>query len=348
MTSALDSHFGMARQTAGKGTPITTDNLFKYFYFSQGTGISPASVVLPLDQEIGAGSLIRDVNKVGVMSAGGLEFIPRADSIGMLLNGALGAVSTATGANYNTHTAKFGSNEFDLPYYTVRRRTGIGGDIASDVRVAGLSFTFRAANFLRATAALIGAGTPTFVQSTAAWTPTSYLDTTPPFLTCKGTLDLPTGTSLKALRGSITIGNNMPTDEQRIVGAYGLDDIEMVSRAIAMTFLVKADQDLYEQMMYDASQSGSWTPEILKEAAMTMTFQSAKNVFTGQPYQLSFHLNGENQASGNANVSWSVAPLNLQGNRQVTMAITGMVLADATAYADGPFSAQLINDTASY
>jgi hypothetical protein len=347
MTSALDSHFGMTKQTAGKGTAISTDNLFKYFYFSQGTGISPASIVLPLDQEIGAGPLVRDVHKVGVSAAGGLEFIPRADSIGLLLLGALGEVSTVT-STYNTHTFKPATDQFSLPYFTVRRRTGLGGDVASDVRVAGLSFMFRAANFVRATAALIGAGTPTFVDDTSAWTPTSYLDTTPPFLTCKGSLELPTGDSLTALRGSVTIGNNMPTDEQRIIGAYGLDDIEVVSRAIAMTFLVKADADLYEKMMYDASQSGSWTTEILKEAAMTMQFQSASNVSGSQPYQLSFHLNGENEASGDANVAWSVAPLNLQGNRQLTMAITGVVLADNASAADGPFSAQLINGTASY
>lgn len=348
MTSALDSHFGLARQTAGKGTPITTDNLFKYFYFTQGTGISPNSMVLPLDQEIGSGPLVRDVSKVGVNAAGGFEFIPRAESIGLLLRGVLGAVSTATGATYHTHTFKMATDQFDLPYWTVRRRTTVGGDVASDVRVAGLSFTFRAANFLRATGALLGAGTPSFVDDTTAWAAADYLDTKPPFLTCKGTVELPTGDSLKAIRGSITIGNNMPLDEQYILGEYGPDDIEVVNRAIAMTFLVKADAVLYEKMMYDASQSGDWTPEILKEASMIMSFQSASEITTGQPFDLSFYVNGEDQASGDANVAWSVQPINLQGNRQVLMAITGVVLADTAAYADGPFSAKLINDVASY
>jgi hypothetical protein len=347
MTSALDSHFGLAKQIA-KGTAVSAASSFKYFYFSQGTGISPTPIVLPLDQEIGAGPLVRDVLKVGVSSAGGINFIPRADSVGLMLLGALGAVSTVTSAQYDTHTFKLGADPFDLPYFTLRRRTAVGGDVAADVRIAGLSFVFQAANFLRASAAFLGVATPEFVADPSAWSASSYLDTTPPLLTCKGALQLPTGQALKALRGSITIGNNMPLDEQRLVGSYTPDDAEVVNRAIAMTFILKADATLYEKMMYDASQGGPWTPEILKEASMTMQFQSAGNVAAAQPYQLAFSVNGQNQAAGDANVAWSVQPINLQGNRQVTMAITGVVIADSFGAANGPFSAELINGRATY
>ena len=71
MTSALDSHFGIAKQVA-KGTAVSAASSFRYFYFSQGTGISPTPIVLPLDQEIGAGSLIRSVDKVGISTGGGI------------------------------------------------------------------------------------------------------------------------------------------------------------------------------------------------------------------------------------------------------------------------------------
>ncbi len=153
--------------------------------------------------------------------------------------------------------------------------------------------------------------------------------------------------SLKALRGSITIGNAMPLDEQFITGQLNVDDIELVSRTIAMTFLVKADQTLYEKMMYDPAQSGTWTAEIFREADMVMEFETGANIPDAtDPYKLSFHVNG--QSDSDANVAWSVAPINLQGNRQVTMAITAMVLADTFGATDGPFSAQLINTTPAY
>lgn len=351
MTSALDSHFGLARQTSGKGTPITTDNLFKYFYFSGGPGVGPAPVNLPLDQEIGAGSLVRDVEKVGISTAGGINFIPRAETIGHLLYGALGDVSTATGATYNTHTFKFGSDEFDLPYYTFRRRLGAinGGEIASDVRVQSLTFAFQGMNFLRAQAGFLGTGAPSYESDISGWSPTSYLDTTPPFLTAKGAFELPDGTSLKALSGQIAIGTSMPLQEQAIVGSYTYDDAEITNRAIAMSVIVKADATLYEKMMYDADQTdGSWDTTIYREANIDMNFKSSRIISGAQNHQISFHFNGENYASGNANVVWTVQPINLQGNRQVLMRVTGMVIADTTSNSDGPFSVQLINEVASY
>ncbi len=348
MTSALNSHFGLAKQT-GKGSAVTANGSFKYFYFSDGTGISPVPIVLPLDQEIGSGPLIRDVKKVGVSSGGAINFIPRPDSLGLLLLGALGDVSTASGVDLYTHTLKFASDPFTQPYFTARRRVAsIGGDIASDVKLAQLQFNFRAANFLRASAGFVGIGEPSYIQDASVWSADDYLDDTPPFLTCKGSVDLPDGNSLKAIEGSLTVGNVIPLQEQFILGSYTPDDAELNSRAVAMRFVVKADVDLYEKMMYDPAQSGAWVPDILKEADMSVEFETAEEITAGNPYKISFHFNGQDQASGNGNVAWSVEPISLRGNRQVLMAITGIVLADTTGATDGPFSAQLVNDTPAY
>lgn len=346
MTSALKSYFGMSKQSA-KGSTVSTDSLFKYFYFSRGTGMTPAPIVLPLEQEVGSGSLTRDMTSVGLTTTGGAEFIPRPDSLGLMLLGALGDVSTVTGASYNTHTFKFATDEFDIPYYTMRRESAVGGEVFPDVRVAALGFQFRAANYLRATMGLLGASEPTYASS-VSWSPTDYMDSTPPMLTCKGAFELPTGTSLKVLRGSLLINNAMPLQEQMIVGSYTPDDIELTARGVVVSATVKVNKALYEKMMYDPAQGGSWQPDILKEADLNIKFQTASDVGGSQPYEVSFHFNGDNQASGTANVAWSVQPVALMGARQVLMQVTGMVLADTTSYADGPFSAQLINDTASY
>lgn len=347
MPSGLDSHFGVALQSA-KGSPIITDSLFEYMYFTEGTGVTPNPVILPLDQEIGAGPLVRDVRKVAVSGAGSLEMIPRPNSIGWLLLGALGVVSTTTGA-YHEHLFKFATNQFDLPYFTMRRRTtAVGGDVASDVRIAQLAFNFQSANFLRAQAAFLGASAPSYVEDTSAWTPDSYLDSTPPLLTCLGSVELPDGTSLKALSGSVTIVNGMPLEEQFILGQLNPDDIEVTSRAIVFQFAVKADASLYRQMMYDADGGSSWSTTILKEADIDFKMQTSEIAGGAQPYEIAFHANGQDEASGEANIAWNVQPISVRGNRQVVMAITGTVLADSSGAENGPFSVVLKNSKESY
>jgi hypothetical protein len=346
MTSALDSHVGLAKQTA-KGTAITADASFKYLFFNDGPGMTPAPIVLPLDQEIGAGPLVRDMEKVGISSAGNMNFIPRANTLGLLLLGALGAVSSVTGSTPKEHTFKFAANEFDVPYFTFRRRSSAlgGGEVFPDVRVASVGLNFRAANFLRGQAAFLGVGLPEYVDDVAAWTPASYLDTTPPMLTCKGALSID-GESFKALSGSVVMGNVMPMQEQAIVGQYNFDDAEIVSRAIIIQLVVKAQAALYEKMMYDINQGGQWTPGIFKTADIGISFESTQEISAGAPYKVEVFANGQNDNT--SNIAWSVAPIALRGNRQVTMAVTGMILADTTSYADGPFSVKLTNTQSAY
>jgi len=349
MTSALDSHFGLAKQTA-KGTENTTDNDFKYFFFSEGTGISPQPVNLPLEQEIGSGSLTREVEKVGISSGGAINFVPRPDTLGRILQGCLGKCVTVTGADYHTHTFKFDTNEFVTPYYTFRRRVGaLGiGERFPDVRMAGLTLNFNAQDYLRAQLGLIGVSAPVAVTSTTAWSAATKLDTTPPFITTTGDIELPAGSALKALSGSLTMGVNMPLDEQWIIGSLTPDDAEIVNRAIMLNLVVKGNEDLYRKMMYDPAGGLSWVAGVFKEADITLTFKSTRMIgASAQPYELQVNFNGE-AAAGSPNVAWTVQSIALRGNRQVLMSVTGIVLADPASYVDGPFSVTLINDVASY
>lgn len=347
MASALDSNFGLARQTS-RGSVVSNDANFEYFYFSRGDGISPRHQTLPLEQEIGSGPLIRDVSKVGLVTGGESELVPRPNSIGHALMGLLGDVQTVDNTTHYTHTFKFASDAFETPYYTFRRRVGaLGAEIFPDVKFQSLVFDFRGANYLRATLGLVGISEPSYATG-ASWDLTN-MDSTPPFLTCKGSFELPSGQSLKMLRGTLAITNGIPMEEQVIIGSYTPDDAEMVTRAIVIQGLVKADRDLYEKMMYNPQQDGTWQPELLYDADMSISFETARNIDgAAVPYKISFHANGQNQASGNGNVTWSVQPVALVGNRQVTMNIQGVILADTTSYADGPFSAQLVNSKSSY
>lgn len=348
MTSALDSHFGLAKQAA-KGTPITADASFDFFFFTDGNGISPQSVILPLPQEVGSGPLTRSVKKVAVSTAGAVEFIPRASSLGHLLLGAFGDVASTVGANSNSHVFRFAANPFAQPYYTFRRRAGAlgGGEVAADVKVASLALNFRAADFLRAQAGFVGIAAPEFVEDVTDWAPEDALDSSPEFLTCTGAVQL-AGKTLKALSGSFVMGNVISLDEQRLVGSYTPDDAEVTSRAAMLRFVVKAERDLYEQMMYDPAQSGAWVPQILRDASLVLSFKSTEEVEAGVNYSVQVAMNGADAASGNGNIAWSVDPIALRGNRQVVMAVTGMVLADTTNAANGPVSVTLVNSKASY
>ena len=123
MTASEKSFIGLAKQTA-KGTPNTTDDEFAYMLFTQG-GISPAPVNLPLDQEVGGGAMQRDVQKMGILSGGRLNFIPRPKSLGFALLGVTGNVASVdnTDGSY-THNFTLGSDQFSAPYWTGRQDTG--------------------------------------------------------------------------------------------------------------------------------------------------------------------------------------------------------------------------------
>ena len=161
MTASEKSVWGLAKQTA-KGTPNTTDASFDYLLFTEGVA-SPQNLTLPLDQEIGGGAMLRSVIKAGVTSLSQLTFIPRPTIIGNFLLGALGAESTPVSqvGGSTLHEFKQAADQFSAPYWTIRASPGgMWGETFQDMRVAALSFNWKAADYLRATVGLIG-GLPT-------------------------------------------------------------------------------------------------------------------------------------------------------------------------------------------
>ncbi|HEY45703.1 MAG TPA: hypothetical protein G4O14_02830 [Anaerolineae bacterium] len=92
MTAAEKSFIGIAKQT-GVGVRNVTDAQFKYLLFRAG-GVAPQNIVIPLDAEVGGGAMLRDMAKVGVTSGGALDIIPRPDTMGTMLYGALGQIDS--------------------------------------------------------------------------------------------------------------------------------------------------------------------------------------------------------------------------------------------------------------
>ena len=232
MTSANGTLLGLAKQVA-KGTPNVTDASFTYLLFNQG-GVSPNNVVVPLDEEVGGGAMLRDMKKMGVYSGGGIEFIPRPASLGHFLLGALGKdTPTAAGAAYK-HVFSLPDDQFAAPYFTMRSAPGgMWGEQLQDTRVSALALTWRGANFLRGTAAFMG-GLPTPVASMATWNALAAVDAGPQFISPVSAIELPTGTSAKALAGSFAAGMNIPLDQQWVVGSYSPDAMDITNRTFVL------------------------------------------------------------------------------------------------------------------
>jgi hypothetical protein len=343
MTASDSSFIGIAKQTA-KGTPNTTDASFKYLLFSRG-GIAPSSNVVPLDPEVGGGAMLRDVQKMGVMSGGQLEFTPRPDTLGLLLLGALGNVTSVKrvgGTAPYDHTFALGTDQFAAPYFTVRSAPGnMWGEQMQDMRVASLALSWEGANYVRAAAGFVG-GLPSPL-STALWSAAGKVDGGPQFITPISAIELPTGTPAKVLSGGFSAGMSIPMDQQWVVGSYSPDDFDITQRSFALSLVLKVtDGILYNKMMYDPSGGSAWAASMMKEASFKINLKSPTMIETTIPYELTINGNGGSGSAGN--VVWSASPIGIRAGQQVVMAVTGIFLADATK----PIEIKLTNKVISY
>lgn len=340
MASSEKSVLGFAKQTA-KGTAASTG--FKYLLFSRGTaGVQNMSI--PLDPEVGGGAMLRDVVKVGVTGGGALEFIPRPDTLGMMLLGATGSVETTGTAPLYTHVFSLGADQFAAPYYTARFAPAkMWGETIPDARFNMVGISWRGANLVRGQVGFIG-GTPVPVTDASTWGAQADVDQTPPFVTPVSKIEMPDGTSMKVLGGSFQATMAIPLEEQWIVGSYAPDDFDVVSRAYVLQLAVKVtDSTLYNKVMYDGLGAvTAWSPELLKQANFNIQFNTAAMADGSTPYSLKIEGNGGDAGAGN--VAWSAQPVGLRAGSQVVMALTGIFLADAAS----PIKMTLVNKTASY
>jgi Phage tail tube protein len=341
MTASESSYVGLAKQT-GKGTPNVTDNAFKYLLFTEG-GISPANVVVPLDMEVGGGAMQRSLAKMGVMSQGAFQIIPRPTVLGDFLLGALGQAAAPVQQDTTTaylHAFTLPANQFSAPYFTVRSNPGgLWGEQFQDLRLSALVLNWKAADYVRGTVAFMG-GLPTPNVSTGSWSPAAKVDGGPQFIAPLGDVELPLATDVKVLQGSVAMGMIMPMDEQWITGSYSPDDFEINQRSFVISLLLKiSDAALYNKIQYDPANGAAWTANIFKAGSFKLEMVSDAQAGTTYPYKLAIEGNGE--TGDTANVAWSAAPIALRAGRQITMAVTGTFLADPTAGA--PITVSLTN-----
>jgi hypothetical protein len=290
--------------------------------------------------------------KTGVNGAAGLRGVPRPDSIGHVLLGLAGSVTTtqedpdttpASGDEYYEHVFTIGSDPADVPYYTMFRAVSTSfGEQVTDVRMASLTMQMAAANFVTGEFAMAGIE-PALVSDISLWAPAPVA--TPPFVACVGAVKIETGddtTTLPVRSAALTIANAQAIDENFIVGSYYPRDIDVIARVVSLEFVVLVENATkFGKLMYDPAGGSSWLASILETSAVDhITFKSANDIggmtLTPIPYELSL---------AGAKAQWAATPISMRGTDNVLMRVTGMIVQPSTG---DPITITLKNDIASY
>jgi len=244
------------------------------------------------------------------------------------------------------HVFKHGADQFSTPWFTGRQGVGnMWGEQHPDLKVAGLTLSWRGGRFVDGETAFVGAGVPSKVATTT-WAPDLYVDGGPQFISPLGHIELPTGDDVAVTAGSFTGAVSMPIDEQWVVGSYSPQNLDIVQRSYILNLLVKiTDGDLANKISLDPAGGSSWVAEAFREADFILNFASYEDIETGFPHRFQIEANGESGAD--ANVVWSARPISMRAGRQIVMSLTGTFLASPDASLDA-IKFILVNDKASY
>ena len=257
-------------------------------------------------------------------------------------------------------------DNFDAPWYTIRNAPGgLWGEEYLDGRINTLGLEFRAAQFLGGAVGALGI-TPARVAGTGAepayenWSALTYVDSGPQFIAPLADIELPSGTNVCVLQGTLACAMQIPLDEQFCIGSYYPESLDIVGRQFSINMLLKiTSDDLPTQMFFDPAYAGSdaaasWVAEIFRNANFKLEFVSDQDAATNKPtgvtidyrpYKL--NVNGNLLTGDSANVLWTAAPIPMRAQRQVLMNVSGMFVASPVNTAD-PIKFTLVNRQAYY
>lgn len=327
MPSPLENYIGLAKQSA-KGTTNSNDASFVYVPTETQT-ISPNTMIRPLPLEQAAIPMLRNVHKAAYSVAGTITFIPRVDSIGWFLLGALGVSSTPSGTGPYTHDFSFSGSSFtSLPWFTFRRDlAGLTGEIFTDCRISSLAFRAVATDYVRATATVVGISGST--GSTASWGAAAKTDTTAELVSVASQVTSPGFGTFKIVDATIAVVNEINPQAQYIVGSPYVADLPVRSRSATITAILLLDDPvLYKKITYDPAGGASWTTAVLKDATFSINMRD-----TSGTYGLQFLMIND------GNIVWSADPVGSDANDQtLTIRVTGTV----TAGTNVPFKFRLV------
>ncbi len=345
MTASEKTVIGLAKQV-NEITPNTTDAQFDYMLFREG-GLAPANMNIPLDREVGGGSMQRNIIKAGVVTGGSLNFIPRPHTLGRLVHSLLGKDVATDGADGSwSHVFTHDTDEFTTPWMTGRQAPGLlWGEQYPNLKVASLVLTWRAARFVEGEVTFLGSKAPS-KSATASWSQKDHIDGGPQFIAPLGKIELPAATALEVVSGAFACQIAMPVDQYMIVGSYSPKTLDVIQRNYILSLVVHiGDGSLYNKMQLDPSGGSTWVADLMKEANIGLEFKSPIEAAPGKPYSFKIEANG--QSDETANIVWTARPLNFRPGTPITMAITGTFVAN-TKQGEEPIAITLVNTTESY
>lgn len=318
--------FALGEQAAfvGKGAYSAPASFYKYR--TNRLQVGPQNMEEDLPFQIGGSIVTPGVIRNGSFVAGQANmFLTLEDTIGHILKGVMGSVTTTIGAKWdettnapeapatttgvNTHVFTFDSaGEFIQPYFAVRH--SIPGNAAGDTygfegydcKLGSLALSIPAASLLTADLSLVGR-VPTFpaAATAEAWTyaNANFDDMLTASHGGEGKFAIG-GTEYPITNLSVQMINNMTSPQQEmVVGEYHPDDFVILNRAVRISFMYKWQNDDLARLISTGQTTGTdWTLNPFTQATAGTTpavegvFQSTGTIgATGVKHELRFQSN---------------------------------------------------------
>jgi hypothetical protein len=307
---------------------VAATSYTSYALLSHSINLVQAQETLP--PEIGGTALARGAYKTGYLVAGTATVVVRMTDIGKLLYAATGsaAVTGPTATTMYTHTFKMSSDNFFLPWLTIRR--SVGGDAGTvsdykvdqflDCKVVSLRLSLPARGVLTAEIGFIGRES-SVEDDIAIATPSDANFG----LGCVGECSISDFPNVTFMSAELSLMNQttMPDVEQSI-GTYTMDDVTVLARAANVRMMTRwSDRELFDGLAYGGGTE--WDPAPLsKQLTITSSsFEDIAGATAGNPYSFSF-------VTGATNTILNYQPLELQSGSVIMMGIDGTIIQPAT------------------
>lgn len=339
-TPAQAGDFGFALQAAkvGKGGTFTSGDYVWY----RSEALSVRMDLIQGDQilppEVGPIIVPKGAFKDSRYGAGQVDMIPRAElGLGILLFGAMGAVSSVTGvdpdgnsvAGVNTHTFRFASNAYTIPWMALRRMIPGAttsdnlGDSFYDAKMTNLRLTVGARGKVSTRVTAIGRDIKQEVNPTWTWDH-DYEDATATLESGAGFIKI-AGTEYPVTAAVVEWDNGVSTPNQEMtIGDYSPDDFIPLYRTLSIRFVYKWKDSALYRLLRNGGSGTNWTnlPYLFQTVgnsyALELAVKTPKKITGSTPFDL--RIRGNNLTIG------IDGPIELAGGQLLQQAFTATVL----------------------
>lgn len=284
--------------------------------------------------------------RAGVLATGGALINPRLEStLGWLLYGAMGAVSTTADKNAKGDTAtgvyrhafSFAGNAGYLPYMSFRKlipgaaSTGwVLDETFTDCKIVNLTLALPNDGLITSRVDVLGRKS-VFDETPSTSFANAFEDyeSIPIGSVEGGFLQIPgysTG-ELPVVAATVTM-TNAPLDirQEKVFGDPYIEDVTVIGRAMTVDLVLKwTDPDLYQSIITGTSTGTAWTP-VPFVSDFAVYARSPGNISTGVAYPYDLYVEAPSV------MYQAVGGIRLAGNQALMLRLTGTALASTGEY----------------